>query len=63
MSWLLGARKYHKVTLHNLTQEIYWDGHKVAAPTWVRRREELSRRQAYIGFLEEFSRVISEICI
>lgn len=45
----MGARKYHKVTLHNLTQEIYWDGHKVAAPTWVRRREELSRRQAYIG--------------
>ena len=54
VSWPLGAKKYHKVTLHNKphtfivkqTSVIYWERHKtVAAPAQERSSQELSRRQ------------------
>lgn len=49
LSWQLGAKDYHKVTLHNkLHTQIYWEGklREMIACVQVKSNRELDRRQA-----------------
>lgn len=51
VSWQLGAKGYHKVTLHNKFHTEFPGRDKVAASAWGEAAGDWARGGLYIGFL------------